>query len=160
MRETWKPVIGYGSFYEISDLGRIKSLRQHNRIMKPWPVTGYPTVCLCGPTGQKNKAVHIIVAIAFIGPVPEGKEVHHKNENRGDPRLENLEYVTRQENIQRSIAHYRGPFNASSKLSVAEIREIRALYPTTPGSVLAKKFNVKRATIYAVAARRRWGYID
>ena len=109
--EEWKPINGYEGAYEISSEGRVRSLGRyqncvHNgkefrkeRIMKlylsEWK---YLTVSLCKNSKHKSFQVHRLVAEAFI-PNPENKEeVNHKNGNKTDNRLANLEWTTKSEN--------------------------------------------------------------
>lgn len=55
------------------------------------------------PTGTKNKYVHRLVAEIFIGQIPEGYCVNHKDGNKKNNRLENLEIVTFSENIRHAV---------------------------------------------------------
>ena len=101
--EIWKPVLGYDGLYEVSDWGRLKSLKRKfvlkDRILKcSTSSEGYKEVRL--HNGSKKSAkraqIHRLVIEAFIGP--SDKEVNHINHDRSDNRRENLEYVTRREN--------------------------------------------------------------
>lgn len=101
MTEIWKPVGGYLGFYEISNLGRVKSLkdnlgRDRELILKPQKrKDGYFTIEL----KRSTKFLHRIVAEAFI-PNPENKpQVNHKDSNRENNQTGNLEWVTASENI-------------------------------------------------------------
>ena len=101
MTEIWKPVVGYLGFYEISNLGRVKSLkdnlgRDRELILKPQKrKDGYFTIEL----KRSTKFLHRIVAEAFI-PNPENKpQVNHKDSNRENNQTGNLEWVTASENI-------------------------------------------------------------
>jgi len=117
--EEWRPVVGYENLYEVSNLGRIKSLDRlidgrertgtvykrlkKGRILNGRKSThGYIYIEL-KPRVYKHRvsSVHSVVAMAFIGPRPDGYDIDHKNNIRSDNRAENLEYVTRQENLRR-----------------------------------------------------------
>lgn len=101
--EIWKDIIGYEGRYQVSNLGRVKSLNYNNtnkeKILKPKKESnGYLRVNLSKNGKAKMHSVHRLVAIAYI-PNPENKEtVNHKNENKEDNRVENLEWMTSYEN--------------------------------------------------------------
>jgi hypothetical protein len=111
--EIWRPVVGHESLYEVSNRGRARSKDSHIRgkIRKLQPHTsGYLQLRLrgCGSVGV-NAYVHHLVAAAFIGP--RGRlDVNHKDTDKRNNRVENLEYVTRRENIRHAIAHGRFVF--------------------------------------------------
>lgn len=100
--EEWRAVVG-DPRYEVSNLGRVRSYRRsaQGRILRPGIAShGYPTVAL----GRGHtRTVHSLVAEAFIGSVPAGQEVRHKNGIRNDPRASNLHYGTRTQNITDAI---------------------------------------------------------
>jgi len=101
VEEEWRPIVGYEGLYEVSDLGRIKSFAQckDGRIMKPSPnKDGYLNVNLCNK-GKKIFKVHRLVLQTFL-PIEENKEVNHKNHNKSDNRLCNLEWCSRSENCR------------------------------------------------------------
>lgn len=81
--------------YEVSDQGEVRNSR--GGILKPETVRGYHRVYLF----RTHVSVHRLVAAAFLGPCPEGKEVDHINNIRTDNRLENLQYLTRSENSRK-----------------------------------------------------------
>lgn len=112
MNEIFKDVEGFEGLYQISNLGRVKSLNRtvissngkvrnlKEKIMKPCLIgTGYVTVVLY--TGKKTiklKHIHRLIALHFI-PNPDNKpQVNHINSIRNDNRLVNLEWVTPREN--------------------------------------------------------------
>jgi hypothetical protein len=91
----WKKIEGCPN-YEVSDQGEVRNSR--GWILKPGiKHRGYHEISLAG----KQVSVHRLVAAAFIGPCPEGKEVDHKNNIRTDNRLENLQYLTGSENARK-----------------------------------------------------------
>lgn len=108
--EIWKPVVGYEGYYEISNLGRLKSVDRMvkqgkslrhvtERIKKPHRASdGYPAYTLCRDCKSKIIRIHLLLARAFI-PNPENKGyVDHINTDINDFRLENLRWVTAKEN--------------------------------------------------------------
>ena len=109
--EIFKDVKGFEGHYQISNLGRVKSLaRKGNlkeKILKGSTIaSGYLTVLLYKDGKTKGKYVHQLVAEAFLNHIPNGKTststvVNHINFNRADNRLENLELTTMRENTNR-----------------------------------------------------------
>lgn len=102
--ENWNTAIEGNGRYLVSDIGNVKSLIT-GKVLKPCILkSGYPAVNLSFGSGmsQKTFTIHRMVANAFI-PNPENKRtVNHKNGNRKDNKLENLEWATYSENIQHS----------------------------------------------------------
>lgn len=112
--EIWVPVNGYEGIYEVSNMGRIKTLARTYYggvcpvIMKEklrkfhTKKKGYLALLLSKDTIDVNTTVHRVVAKNFI-PNPENKpQVNHKNGNPSDNRVENLEWCTNQENMTHS----------------------------------------------------------
>lgn len=96
MIEEWK-MIEIAPNYSASNLGRIKN-NKTNRILKPKKIRGYEYVCLRKDNKNLCKQVHRLVAKAFISN-PENKPlVNHKDYNRANNRVDNLEWVTNGEN--------------------------------------------------------------
>lgn len=83
--------------YHVSDRGDVFSFVT-GKFLKPRVVNGYHHVTLGGKGGLQI-AIHVLVAEAFIGPREPGLVVNHKNNNRQDNRLENLEWVTQSQNV-------------------------------------------------------------
>lgn len=114
--ELWKPIAGYEGKYEVSNQGRVRSLMDWhgNRSAAKWVTrekimtptdngNGYKIVCLRQHDGtkRKNHYVHRLVAEAFLGYYG-GNVINHKDHNRGNNRVDNLEWCTQLENIQKS----------------------------------------------------------
>lgn len=110
-KETWCDIKGYEGFYQVSNIGKVRSLTRtimrsnghsmvlKGRVMKSFiGVRGYFVVTLQKEGSAKTKYVHILIASLFI-PNPDNKpEVNHKNGIRTDNRIINLEWTTRREN--------------------------------------------------------------
>ena len=114
--EKWKPIIGYEDCYEVSNLGRIKSLSrtikksdgttQHYRekIMKPGKTTsGYAFIILCKNKRHKNYGIHRLVAQAFIPNPNEYLDVNHIDGNKLNNIVSNLEWCTRSDNLKHAL---------------------------------------------------------
>lgn len=105
--EHWVPIIGYVGIYEVSDKGRVKSLERTDRMGKHWceriltPCLnkyGYKRLSLCKDNKHVDRCVHRLVAEAFI-PNPHNKsQVNHKDGDKLNNDVSNLEWVTQKEN--------------------------------------------------------------
>lgn len=170
--EIWEPIKGYEGRYEVSTLGRIKSLAgkmwgktsQQERVLIPAKApNGYMRVLLYNSNKRKLISLHRQVAIAFI-PNPDNKCcVNHKNGIKTDNRAENLEWCTQKENIRHSkkmglSIYAKGENVGSSKLNEVEVVEIRSLYKTGQHTnrSLADKFNVCPMTINLIVRYKIW----
>lgn len=117
--EEWRAVVGYAGLYEVSNLGRVRSLDRlvpHSipgclRKRKGKVLAGYRKdqyyirVILHDGTHGTTRTIHSIVADAFLGPRPDGLNVLHNNGDPIDNRPENLRYGTQSENILDCVKH-------------------------------------------------------
>ena len=103
MNEIWKYIPNYNHDYQVSNLGRIKSFKKKPRILRQSKTPKhYNNVNLCKEGKTISSLVHRLVAQAFI-PNPENKpEVNHKDGNPRNNCVDNLEWVTRKENMNHS----------------------------------------------------------
>lgn len=121
--EEWRSVPGYSN-YEVSNFGRVRCQGHLKwggpragyywkpaQLLSPGIAShGYPTVHLTYEEGKaRTRTVHSLVAEVFIGPCPTGQEVRHKDDNRLNPSLDNLEYGTRSQNIRDMFNRGRNP---------------------------------------------------
>ena len=102
-KEIWKDVKGYEGLYQISNLGRVKSLRynksQKEKILKAGSGThGYQLVVLCKKGKHKTTLIHRAVAYTFIPNPNNFPDVNHKDENKSNNCVENLEWCTKKYN--------------------------------------------------------------
>lgn len=120
MKEIWKSIEGYEGFYEVSNLGRVKSLSRYvsngtsvplyvkERILKQWKdKKGYCTVVLGKEGKYKTYAVHRLVANAFILNPNNLPCVNHKDENPSNNFVDNLEWCTYRYNLNYGTAQER-----------------------------------------------------
>lgn len=107
-QEIWKPVVGYEDFYEVSNLGRVKSLhRGKERILKPSSERGYFRVDLSKNGKKEHCQVHQLVMESFVGRCPDGCEVDHIDWNPENNMLDNLRYIPKKENSGRHSEEWR-----------------------------------------------------
>lgn len=97
--ETWKPVTGFEGLYEVSDQGRFRRVYPRKYLTSYRRKDRYCQVGLSSKGKCYRLYSHRVVAAAFLGPCPDGKEVCHNNGDRSDNRLVNLRYGTREENV-------------------------------------------------------------
>lgn len=92
--KEWKNIEGYEGLYQVSNLGRVKSIRS-NTILRPYDIgRGYLAVKLCKNGINKNHKLHRLVAEAFI-PNPDNLPcVNHKDENKANNCVDNLEWCS------------------------------------------------------------------
>lgn len=114
-QEKWRDIKGYEGHFKISSKGRVKSLKRtiekncgmkmkiQERIRKPhFTKDGYLRIRLIVNNKGKNFLIHRLVAMAFIENPENKEEVNHINEIKDDNNVDNLEWVTRNENVEHS----------------------------------------------------------
>ena len=168
--ERWKTIPGYEGWYEISDLGRVKRMVAGQgaiagRILSPGgDGGGYLIVGLSINGTRRHHKVRRLVAAAFLGPCPEGKEVNHKDGNKKNNCPENLEYMTHSENMSHAyktgLASQRGKNNGNRKLTEEKACKIRRLLADGQTQTsIAVRFGVCTSTINAIASGERWVHL-
>ncbi len=105
MKEIWKPILDFEGIYIASNLGKVKRIKpssgtrcqllKHNKTSN-----GYVTVTLIEKKKKKIIFVHRLICETFIGPCPQGHVTNHKNGNKENNKVSNLEWVTHYENIR------------------------------------------------------------
>lgn len=170
-REEWRPVAGLDALYEVSNLGRVRSLRFVNRMvdkLRAEPLLlrfndrkGYSSVRLYADGKSTRKSVHVLVLEAFHGPRPSGFQSGHLDGHSENNRASNLAWITASTNMEHQRIH--GVLNAGErhynhKLTAEQVAEIRQAYESGQLSqrALARKFDMSRGGICAVLRGRTW----
>ena len=178
MSEQWKDIPGYAGLYQVSNMGNVKSLDRRvdngqggtnivqERILKPICSTnGYAHVSPSRNGKVKNCLVHRLVLMTFNRMPEDGEGCNHINGVKDDNRIENLEWTTQLENIRHAIdvlgKDTKGEGNGHSKLTEADVLEIRKLHATGRylQRELGKMFGVDKTTIGCMVRRDTWTHI-
>ena len=157
--EDWRDVVGYEGLYQVSNYGRVKSFQKnYPKIMKSGVQSkGYVQIRLHKNRHSKNCGVHVLVAQAFIFNPAQKSEVDHRNGDKTNNCIWNLNWATRSENAARAyqlglIKVNRGTQCHYAKLNAEEVIYIRKNPDTLKIRELSEKFNVSRETIKRVRA--------
>jgi hypothetical protein len=173
--ELWEPLPGYEGLYAVGSLGHVRSVPRRivhrDGTIRRWLggplraglVAGYLGVRLSRGGRETSHHVHALVALAFLGPRPDGMQVHHKNGLKLDNRLANLMYVSASRNTQHAYDEgfaARGERHYRSRLTEDAVREIRAARGRVSKRELARMYGVHPSTIGGVWTKRNWKHVD
>lgn len=178
--EEWKMIPGYECRYLISNYGRVKSMARivksgngAKRIVDECIIeqqvsnVGYKRVALrkIGSKQSKYHSIHKLVALAFLGE-SELPQVNHKDGNKLNNMVDNLEYCTMSENMIHAwdnnlIKKASGEKNGSNKISTQSLYVIRERVANGElPSTICKDFNVSKGSIVEMCSGKTWGHID
>lgn len=175
MREIWKPISGYEGMYEVSNLGNVRSYHRHScptgRPDEPHPVYqfettgGYLLTTLSKKGKQWRQLTHRLVAQEFLAaPTFDGATVNHKDLNKKNNRVDNLEWMTRGDNCRHALGSYEHPKGEdwhASKLSEKDVVEMRA--KRAAGAKLkdlAREYAIAISTTQQIVERKRWKHVQ
>ena len=133
--EEWRMIPGYDGLYSVSNLGRVKrELAANNyppgHILNAVLASVYPSLSLRLKGRRRMMGVHQLVMLAFVGSCPKGFQINHKDCDKLNPRLSNLEYVTQKQNAEHAVLmgrYRRGETNGRAIVSDMGFRIIRRL---------------------------------
>lgn len=172
-KEHWKAV--YGGRYEVSSLGRVKRLKRAKGTRKgkvlrtylKWTDTRerkYPVVAVSVGNGWTRQVfVHRLVAEAFIGPCPKGYVINHKDGNKLNNAVSNLEFLTVRENALHAsklglLCH--GEDHAGAKITEKDAVDIReAAVSGVSYRVLGGRYGLNRSTLHSIVHHKTWKHV-
>ena len=172
MEEIWKDIEGYEGLYKISNLGRVKSLRnfsgvhkkyyKYEKIMKPVDNgRGYLTAMLSKNKIKKHKYIHRLVTQEFIANPYNLPEVNHKDENKKNNCVNNLEWCERIYNNQYGTKNKRGAEKRGIKVLQIDINtnKIINIFPSIRQAARTNKLLFSSIRACCVGkARQAYGY--
>jgi hypothetical protein len=184
IQEMWSNIPSYVGYYQVSTHGNVRSVDRivytvnggknphpgqkiaRGRVIKAHDLgKGYLYVNLSMNGHQKMIAVHRLMAEAFISIELNGLTVNHKDGNKQNNTLENIELVSIQENIAHAfktgLRDQQGEKNKRSKLSEAQVLGIRQRYLGGESlSKLSNEFSVGGPCIWKIVSRRTWKHLS
>lgn len=160
--EIWKDIEGYEGLYQVSNEGRVKSLR-NNKILKPSNLEKYPIVIFSVDGKRFGKKVHRLVAEAFI-PNPQNlPQVNHKDENKTNNNVQNLEWCDQNYNnhfgtkYERQAAAQTNRADCSKPLYQYDLNGVLInTYPSVHEA--ARQLGIKKQGILSVCSGKRKTY--
>lgn len=170
--EEWRPVYRWNGKYEISSLGEVRNASTKRKLKATKNNRGgylQVFVWVDGKTVGAN--VHRLVAEAFLSNCDELPCVNHKNGNRLDPRVENLEWCTHQQNTKHAIDILRldfasnlktgkGEESGANRLTEVEVRSIkRLLAKGMRQAEIAARFNTCVTNISSIKRGLTWNHV-
>jgi len=154
--EEWRAIPGLPA-YLVSSLGRIKHVDPKRPPVKPLTSSKYHCFSVSVDSYRKTTlAIHVCVAAAFIGPRPDGMVINHKDGNRANNRLENLEYVTQLENVHHSCRA--GRHNAKGR-KIDEATAALIFKSTGKYKDIGARFGVSESLVSCVKRGATWGFV-
>lgn len=170
MQELWLPVVGYELFYEVSSLGRVRSIdriTRHGRSRRSkirkqiLSKHGYLRISLYKDREAKIFSVHRLVLEAFVGKCPENFQACHNNGDRTNNHIDNLRWDSQESNCADKRSHGSLPIGErvkTSKLTESQVRLI--LKDKRSFSKIAADYGVDMTNISCIKRRLTWKHID
>lgn len=181
IEEIWLPVVGYEGHYEVSSIGRVRSVARSLPRRNRWGTVTWRTYPAQIKTQNedrgrysygrmrvglnlagvgKSRLVHQLVAEAFIGPRLPGMEVAHNDGNPKNNRVENLRYSTPLDNSRDKRehgTHLVGERAPSAKLTNAQAEDIRALKGKLRLWQVADQYGISQAQVSRIQNGKQRG---
>lgn len=183
--EKWLPAPGYEGYYEVSNLGRVKSAAIFIRHDGNWADEGgytkkikirtqqtnrygYKAIKMCKMGNCKRCLVHRLIALAFIPTDNPKLQINHIDGDKTNNNVNNLEWVTPKENMKHAWEtglinkdHTVGSRHHKATLTEEQVVEIRSLYAAKAFTKdqLAEKYDLNKSTLSDLLYRRTWKHV-
>lgn len=177
--ENWLPVVGFEGFYEVSDMGRVRTVEReyecghlHSGTARKVVRAGLKTISVakkkyprCYVNLQKSgkgftKLVPRLVAEAFIGAIPKGMQVAHRDGDPTNNRAGNLRISTVLENAKDKRRHGTQPMGEKSHLAkLKEWQAIEIKMSAEPRKVVAARYGVSVTTVHNIRKGILWAHL-
>ncbi len=175
-KEAWKSIRGYKDYYEVSDLGRVRSLDRvvpnprwgfqkcKGRIKSLTPGSGGYLVVTLSKYGKDTVCmVHRLVLSAFKGKCPPGKQCCHNDGDRENNCVKNLRWDTSRNNHFDKLNHgtfQRGEMHGNALLTEKKVIEILSLLDMGRRPLdIADKFNISPCTVSDIKRNKSWKHV-
>jgi hypothetical protein len=164
--ESWRPVLD--DHYEVSSLGKVRRLKPCSRSKPGYVLIPHPDRkgyfrARCTVNGRsKLYRIHRLVMLAFVGPCPRGMEVNHKDGDKKNNALENLEYATPEKNQAHATVNglrASGERVGNAKLTADTVRGIKKDLCAMPTSAVSRKHNLPHSTVDAIKHGKTWRHV-
>ena len=168
----WKDIKEYEGYYQVNEEGKVKSVERWisngspNGMIKKEQIlktqqnkNGYLQVTLCKQGKKKCVYVHRLVAEAFLDNPNNLETVNHKNGNKLDNNVSNLEFSSYQENNQHAYdtgLHNKNENHYKARLTIEQVKEIKENGKYDTYEAIGKKYGVSKATIRDILVGNTW----
>ena len=172
--EIWKPVPGFVGLYEVSDLGRVRSLPRQTatgvlggRMLKPLPEkNGYVRVTFSADGVAHRHLLHRLVLLAFVGECPAFHECRHGDGVRANCSLTNLCWGTRSDNAKDRIRHGTHVNNRGERHGMTQLsnEDAISIFAKRRGGAslreIADDFSVSISTVCQISRGKSWKFLE
>lgn len=157
--EIWKTIFNYYN-YEISSYGRIRNINGYIRKIQT-DKKGYSVISIRNYLGiRKTLKIHRLVAIMFLDNPKNLPQINHKDGNKKNNKVDNLEWCNNSYNQKHAFLNNlqinKGSKNPRSKLSEENVIEIRKNGKYDTYLNISKKYKVSKSTIYSILNNKNW----
>ena len=167
--EQFKPIKGYEGLYEVSSFGRVRSLRRKDRLNRQITTKilyikkhrdGYLQVSLSKDGKYNYLYIHRLVGKHFISNPQNKKFINHKDGNKKNNFVGNLEWCTKSENMIHATILVPNYAERRSKLTSIQVREIRRMLAMGKSQAeIGRHFGVGQTTISRIKHKKRWSHL-
>jgi hypothetical protein len=164
--EEFRDIKGYEGLYQISNLGRVKSIKNNIFLKQALNTSRYYIVCLSKKGKKKTSLIHRLIAQCFVSNKNNKPVINHINMIRTDNSISNLEWCTHSENVNHSYRNnnssrpfLKGVKHFKCKLSEQEVYCIRYYKGKIPNVILSRLFKVSQQSITNIQHNRTWKHL-